>query len=122
MDYNKLFNTKFVELLDDLIAVFPNDTEFKLFRGTIQLTMVAQPDMVKNMFKQHLTANDQFTQSIQKRDEKFFLDHKYDQFQTMDNSNYVIDKLKHCWGALNPDNKEQVWKYLTVLLLLAARA
>lgn len=121
VDYKKLFNSKFLEMLDDLIAVFPQDAEFKLFKGTIALALVVNDDSVRSMFKAHLSCNDQFTQSIRNKDEHFFMKHDYNQFQSMDNSDYIIEKLKRCWESLTADNKEVVWKYLTVLLLLTEK-
>ena len=127
--YYELFNNKLTNFINDLIIVFPNDTDFKLFKNTINLVKLANKKLLLEYFK--IGVNDEFKSNIINKNEKFFLDNNYssvldnEQIGHTINKNNVneklINKLKEYWTQLNEENIEIVWSYFNILLQLSEK-
>ena len=127
--YYEIFNNKLTNFIDDLIIVFPNDNDFKLFKNTINLVKLANKKLLLKYFK--LGVNEEFQNNILNKNEKFFLDNNYrsvldnSQIATVINKDNVndklIEKLKEYWTQLNDDNIETVWNYFNILLQLSKK-
>jgi len=127
--YYEIFNNKLTNFIDDLIIVFPNDNDFKLFKNTINLVKLANNKLLLKYFK--LGVNEEFQNNILNKNEKFFLDNNYR--SVLDNSKIatvinkdnvndkLIEKLKEYWTQLNDDNIETVWNYFNILLQLSKK-
>jgi len=127
--YYEIFNNKLTNFIDDLIIVFPNDNDFKLFKNTINLVKLANKKLLLKYFK--LGVNEEFQNNILNKNEKFFLDNNYR--SVLDNSKIatvinkdnvndkLIEKLKEYWTQLNDDNIETVWNYFNILLQLSKK-
>lgn len=114
MDYINKFNETFEDLIDDLIQVFPNDSEFRFYKVALKTGLMADKTIVSKFFHekaQHMS------DKILNKDEQFFLDKDYEELNEKDGG-AIVNKLKRCWTSLSDDNKETVWKYLKVLVLL----
>jgi hypothetical protein len=121
MDYNERFNETFKEFMQDLIRVFPEDVEFRMYELAIQSTMMYYPTYVGEMFFEKVTRP--FEDKIMQRDSSFFLAHDYT--DVLDNphkeANAIIEKIKDCWVNMVDENKDIVWKYFRVLVLLSKK-
>lgn len=127
--YYEIFNNKLTNFIDDLIIVFPNDNDFKLFKNTINLVKLANNKLLLKYFK--LGVNEEFQNNILNKNEKFFLDNNYrsvldnSKISTVINKDNVndklIEKLKEYWTQLNDDNIETVWNYFNILLQLSKK-
>ena len=121
MDYNERFNETFKEFMQDLIRVFPEDVEFRMYELAIQSTMTYYPTYIGEMFFEKVTLP--FEDKIMQRDTTFFLTHDYT--DVLDNphkeANAIIEKIKDCWVNMVDDNKEIVWKYFRILVLLSKK-
>ena len=127
--YYEIFNNKLTNFIDDLIIVFPNDNDFKLFKNTINLVKLANNKLLLKYFK--LGVNEEFQNNILNKNENFFLDNNYrsvldnSQIATVINKDNVndklIEKLKEYWTQLNDDNIETVWNYFNILLQLSKK-
>ncbi len=111
----KAFNKLVFQFNDDLIAVFPNEADFKLSRHTFELLDKVNYKKIFELVGPHLIMHKTY---IEKRDENFFI--------TTDASKYVdgedliiIKKLRDYWKQdMTPENKEKVWSYLNNALKL----
>ena len=111
----KAFNKLVFQFNDDLIAVFPQESDFKLSKHTFELLDKVNYKKIFELVGPHLLMH---KESLQKRDEAFFI--------TTDASKYVetddliiIKKLRDYWKQdMTPENKEKVWSYLNNSLKL----
>jgi hypothetical protein len=127
--YYEIFNNKITNFINDLIIVFPNDTDFKLFKNTINLVKLANKKLLLEYFK--IGVNDEFKNNIINKNEQFFLDNNYS--TVLDNTQIehainkenvnerLIEKLKEYWTQLNEENREIVWDYFNILLQLSEK-
>ncbi len=124
--YYEMFNTNLENLINDLIQTFPNDNDFKLFKGSFRLLKIASTKKPLELFNIGLT--DEYKENIRDRNEVFFLNNDYSdvlnnsELRNQDSNNNVSDKLikklKSYWKDLNEENKDIVWNYFTILLKL----
>lgn len=111
------FNKKFEEFLTDLITVFPEDLDFRMFKNSFQILKNLDERKCISMFSQHAAA---YCGPIIAKDERFFLDQSFDELAPIAGNNIIIlvDKLKHMWSELDSVNRETVWKYLNAFIML----
>jgi len=120
MDSVAKFNTVFLEFVADLVKVFPNDMEFKMYQIALKGVQLAQPRLVSQVFHDSVTVL--FYDKIQARDETFFLQHNYnDVAGEIDDGARIINKTLSCWKSLKDDDKEVVWRYMKVLCVLTLK-
>ena len=127
MRFYEIFNKKLQELLSDLIVVFPDDKDFKLFKNSVRLITLADVKKPLQMFKLSLT--DEYKKNIEERNTDFFLDNDYSDVlnndvikQTMNDDDVnkkLINKLKGYWKDLNDNNRDTIWSYFNILLKLS---
>ena len=111
----KAFNKLVFQFNDDLIAVFPQESDFKLSRHTFELLDKVNFKKIFELVGPHLIMH---KVSLTTRDENFFI--------TTDASKYVetddliiIKKLRDYWkNDMTDENKEKVWSYLNNALKL----
>ena len=111
----KAFNKLVFQFNDDLIAVFPQENDFKLSRNTFELLDKVNYKKIFELVGPHLIVHKDY---ILQRDEEFFI--------TTDASKYVesedliiIKKLRDYWKKdMDDANKEKVWSYLNNSLKL----
>ena len=117
--YLSAFNNLILKFNDDLIVVFPEENDFKVYRRGIDFLIKSNVKKVCNLFKIN-TFN--YRQKILDRDESFFLkDASYsDVVNTKDEGIVlVINKLKNYWGDLSEENQKKIWDYINTLIKLA---
>ena len=128
-NYYELFNNKLDEFIKELIKTFPQDPDFKLFQASSRVLKLANEKKPLELFNTGLT--DEYKKNIREKNEDFFLNNDYSdvlnneklkqqpQFNNDDNmNNKLINKLKGYWSELSEENKEIVWKYFKILVLL----
>lgn len=124
--YYKIFNTKIIEFLNDLIRIFPNDTEFKIYKNGISLLKLADEKKPLQLYKVFVT--DEYKEHIKNKNDDFFLQHDYNEILTSkeisdkvdsDFNNKIVDKLKGYWKELSDTNREIVWNYFTLFLKIS---
>ena len=120
MDYLGKFNQTFSEFLEDIIRVFPDDSELRMYYLAIQAAAALKPTLVAKVFRKRVA--EPFGPQILARDESFFLSHDYDDMKNeFTQASKIIDKIKGYWGGMSVENREIVWKYFRVLVKLDAK-
>lgn len=111
------FNNTMTEFIKDLIKVFPDDKDIKLFKNSFDLLKIANEKKPCKMFYDVIQ---EYKEAIYKKDESFFLQKDYSDIinQEADVTTSLIDKLKAQWTNLGT-NKDIVWKYLIILCKLS---
>ena len=115
--YQECFNTKLTEFLSDLVVCFPDAKDLKMFRSGLQLAINMNPTLPQKVFDEHMT--EAYEKSILDRDDSFFLHEDYSHITETHNVDLdIINMLKGMWHTLDETNKNAVWKYMQVLVLL----
>ena len=112
------FFTQFHEFMDQLIKVFPDDTDFKMYDDGISLLQRVNPAMVLSEFVKHVTP---FDEVIRARDDNFFMNHTFSSLEPDNTMEQVIQKLKGYWIAMSEQNKSSIWGYIILLLDISKR-
>lgn len=112
-----IFYSQFQEFLDQLIRVFPDDSDFPTYKSGLLLLQKTNPILVPDQVVIHVGP---FEETIKARDEKFILNYGFEQY-TEDNAlDLIIKKMKNRWESLSENNKKVVWDY-TILIVNLAR-
>ena len=115
--YNECFNKKLEEFLKDLIECFPEMKDIKLLRSGIQLAKTMDVTLPQKVFDEHV--HDAYEHKILNKDEGFFMNENYQHIiDTHGLDLDIVSKIKSIWNNLEERNKEVIWKYLQVLVLL----
>lgn len=114
--WNSCFNSKLEEFLKDLISSYPHDKDFLMFKQSYNMLKLVDDTKPAFLFKMYTM---RYLDQITNRDEKFFLDHDFnDELNSVDNKDFsseLLNKLKSYWSTMSSENKEVIWKYLNLL-------
>lgn len=111
---NALFD-QFGSFLKELSEMYPDDSDFPLFMTTLKMLRVTNPSMLVKYINE--TASP-FESQILNRDEKFFLDHNYEEYKDVVDIN-IFSKLKEYVKNMNEQSKNSVWKYIQNIVRLS---
>jgi hypothetical protein len=118
--YLTAFNNLVLKFNDDLIYIFPEENDFKVYKRGICMLNSANAKKICILFKNYSII---YRTQIEIKDENFFLNNNYEHIITNDETGNgiesIINKLKFYWNQLNDSNKEKIWDYLTSLLKLS---
>ena len=117
--YLTAFNNLVIKFNEDLIDVFPEENDFKVYKRGIMMLNSANAKKICNLYKDYMIL---YRSKILEKDETFFVNNNYTEIVSNSNSEGVesiILKLKHYWGNLSTSNKEKVWEYLNSLIKLS---
>ena len=112
------FYGQFSDFLDQLTQAFPNDSDFPTYKTGLLLLQKTNPKIVPDQVVIHVVP---FEATIRARDEKFFMNHEFEDYTSDDALGTVIMKMKSLWSTLGDANKKVVWDYTILLLDLAKR-
>lgn len=117
--YLTAFNNLVIKFNEDLIEVFPEENDFKVYKRGIMMLNSANAKKICNLYKEYMIL---YRNKIIEKDETFFVNNNYTEIVSNSNSEGVesiILKLKHYWVNLSTNNKEKVWDYLNSLIKLS---
>lgn len=119
------FNQKAYELFSDLSTNFPNIAEFKKLKAGFLMISNMDVKLPEKVFKEYVSVK--FRDYILTQNEEFFLQH--DDYQvwsgtpnsskSKDHWKDFINEIKAVWINLDKDNKDIIWKYFHILLILS---
>lgn len=112
------FFNQFSDFLNQLIVVFPDDSDFPTYKTGLHLLQKTNPKLVPEQVILHVTP---FEKTLRARDERFFLDYTFDEYAKDDALGMIIMKMKGLWSTLSDNNKKCVWDYTNLLLDLAKK-
>lgn len=111
---HELFNRKMKEFINDLIYIYPSVDDFKVLRVAFMAACVIDIKSPSSIF--HSEVVQRYEDQVMAKDEDFFMKESYDHVtESID----VIPKLKSIWQYLSSENKESIWKYMHVLVVLS---
>ena len=115
------FNDHFIEFLNDVQSVFPEDTDILAAKNALIAIRKANPKMIVKIWKTFIA--DKYRDQIQANDISFFLTKDYSSdVATSGNSDKImdsIDRLREPIRNMGPDNQAKVMKYIQNLTKLS---
>ena len=117
--YYDIFNDKADEFFRDLVVTFPQITDFKTFKMGFTLLRNYDPKCPNKYFRQFVITK--FRTAILSKDETFFLEEQSFGIED-DQKDYWVDciqQLKYIWKTLDDHNKDIIWKYFQVMIILS---
>jgi hypothetical protein len=125
LTFYRLFNRHADDFCRDLVNTFPEVSEFKQLKSALLLVKNLDERKPRDVFVKFLTSD--IRTSIINKDETFFLtevhNHKHiiNHVEEADASQWdnIVDMLRNLWGTLGEDNKDVIWKYFHVLIVIS---
>jgi hypothetical protein len=106
---------QFTSFLVELRDMYPQDTDFPMFITSINLLKNTNPSMLAKYIYEN---TNRFEEKIMNKDEKFFLDNNFDEYNGYVDMD-LFGKLKQYVSAMSSSSKDSVWKYCQNILRLA---
>ena len=109
------------KLIEYLLKELPNDVNIKMFNEKYYLIKKTNSAMIINAFIKFVLPQ---KDKIFNRDEEYFMNgggqEKLKQDKYKDKYQYSLD-LKENWKNLSEEQKEIIWKYFKILIILAEK-
>lgn len=115
------FNDHFVELVNDIQSVFPNDVDILAAKNALMAIRKANPKLIVKIWKTFI--GDKYRAQIEAGDISFFIDKDYaSDVSATQNSDKImesINRLREPIRNMGPDNQAKVMKYIQNLTKLS---
>ncbi len=115
------FCSQLVKFFDDLSETFPEERDIKMAKEAVEGARKINPKLILDLFYEHVVRD--LRTAILEQDDRRIVEVARVKIQTQFNE--ILPALsifdKH-WGTLSDSNKDSIWKYLKVLVLLAEKA
>jgi hypothetical protein len=116
------FNDHFVEFLDDIICVFPDDSDILASKNSASLIRKANPRLIIQIWNSYVVGR--YKDMIDAGNIDFFINKDYsDDLVHADNSKKiveVIDRLRNPIKMMTPEDQAKTMKYIQNLTKLSA--
>tara|TARA_B100000424_G_C22846296_1_gene451384 strand:- start:161 stop:553 length:393 start_codon:yes stop_codon:yes gene_type:complete len=110
----KTFNDHFIELIQDVIKVFPDNTDLVTLKNTFITFRKTNPKLILEVFKTYVT--DKYSNEIDSNNISFFINKDYNNdLQDTGNSSIIlekINKLREPVRNMGNENQLKVLKYI----------
>jgi hypothetical protein len=108
------FNNHFMEFVEDIIRIFPNDVDILSAKNSFTLIRKANPKLIIKIWMSYVV--DKYAEQIDSGDISFFLDKDYGEDLTnAQNSAQIIEainRLRNPVKMMTPDEQEKTMKYI----------
>ena len=110
----KGFNNHLSEFFDDIVSIFPNDSDIKTAHMSLTNLKRLNPRIIIEVWKTYISDN--YSEQIENGNIEYFLNKNYS--SDLKESDYnkeilnKIEKMKNSIRLMSDDNKEKTIKYL----------
>jgi hypothetical protein len=115
------FNDHFIEFVNDIISVFPDDADILTAKNSFTLIRKANPKMIIKIWHKYVV--EKYEDVIDSGDISFFITKDYnDDLTNAENSEKIteaIDRLRSPVKLMTPEDQEKVMKYIQNLKKLS---
>ncbi len=115
------FNNHFMEFVDDIILVFPNDTDLLAAKNSLALIRKANPKMIIKIWSSYVV--NKYATEIDAGDIGFFINKDYkDDLERAENSEKImesIDRLRNPIRLMSEEDRGKSMKYIQNLKKLS---
>jgi hypothetical protein len=117
----KVFNDHFVDFLNDIQSVFPNDSDIQASKTTLLAIKKMNPRLIIKIWNEHIVKK--YKNQILNADLSFFIDKDYsDDLNDMDDASNIankINKLREPIKNMGKENQDKCMKYIQNLTKLS---
>ena len=117
----RAFNNHFIEFVDDVVRVFPDDVDIQTAKNALISIKKANPKLIVKIWKEYIGGP--YADEIARGDLEFFIAKDYStDMQSVDSNNAImskIDLLRIPISKMGADNKNIVITYIQNLTKLA---
>ena len=113
-----LFFDQWEAFIDELIRVFPEDSDFPRLKTYLRIGRTVNPRRVVNAVKNHMFPHEAL---VRAKNADYFLKYPFDEYENKEDISYVIRKVKNLWFALSPANQNAMFDYIILLVDLLHR-
>ena len=117
MSYKLAFLQQTENLITELINILPGNYNVELFKEKFFLIKKINSNLIVNSFIKYILPH---KDHIVNHNDKFFLDGGGQEAVTEDNYQFALD-IKNDWKTITDDNKEIIWKYFNILVLISEK-
>ena len=114
------FNDHFIEFVNDIQSVFPNDKDLLVAKNSFLAIRKANPKMIIKIWNSYIVNN--YRAQIEEGNLDFFMNKDYtNDLENADNSGKIqeaIDRLRNPIKAMTKENQEKTMKYIQNLTKL----
>jgi hypothetical protein len=113
-----LFFDQWEAFFDELIRVFPNDTDFPKLKSYLRIGRTVNPKRVIAAVQNHMFP---FEKLVRSKNADFFLKYPFNEYENKEDISYVIRKVKNLWFELSPPSQNALFDYIILLVDLLHR-
>jgi hypothetical protein len=115
------FNDHFMEFVNDISSVFPNDVDILSAKNSFSLIRKANPKMIIKIWQSYVVSK--YSDVIDTGDISFFIEKDYsDDLSKTDNSDTIIqaiDRLRNPVKMMSEESRSKTMKYIQNLKKLS---
>lgn len=108
------FNNHFVEFLEDVHSIFPEDKQIKTAKSALLMLKKANPSVIVKIWKEYITSK--YKDEIYQGNMDFFINKDYSEdLQNAGNQNTImesINRLRDPIRNMGESNQEKAMKYI----------
>lgn len=117
----KAFNDHFVEFVDDVVNVFPNNKDVLTTKNALTAIRKANPKLILSCWKEYVCVP--YAQKIEDGDLSFFIEKDYtSDLKDMDGNDAIMQKIDRLRGqvrSMTEEDQQKSMKYVQNLSKLA---
>lgn len=117
-----IFNDHFVEFINDIQSVFPEDVDILTAKNSLIAIRKANPKLIVRIWMKYVATP--YNEQILAGDINFFIEKDYSSDLTrsgnQDQIMQSIDRLRNPVKQMNPENQQKTMKYIQNLCKIAA--
>ncbi len=106
---------QFLSFCQEMQEMYPEDPDFGLFAVKLKMIKSTNPSLLVKYIVDNTV---QFEDKIMNKDEGFFLDYSFSEYEQRVDLN-LFSKLKQYLKGMSNESKESVWKYIQNVYRLA---
>ena len=107
--------TQLSSFATELAEMYPSDADFPLFLTTVKLLKSTNPSLMVSYINDNIG---QFEEKILAKDDSFFLDYSFSEFDGYIDAN-IFAKLKQYVAGMSVESKAISWQYIINIMRLA---
>jgi len=115
-----VFNSHFIDFIQDIEKVFPEDVDIKTAKNSVIFLQKNNPKLLIKLWKKHVNAK--YQKEIEEGNIDFFLTKNYSgdltKAQNSEQINEIIERLRGPISLMSEENKQKTIKYIQNLTKL----
>lgn len=116
------FTSQLQNLISNLCELYPSDPDLEFTKTSIGMLKRNNPRKLQQLFSTYVSS---YENEILNKKESFFIEKDFvkddlelSESNEVDYAQSIMMNLKKYWGSMDTESKDNVWKYLQVLVIL----